>query len=238
MKITFESLCVEITRKCNMKCAHCIRGEAQDSDMPLNVLEKLLERTKSIQTLIITGGEPSLNIEGMRVLLRLLKKRCIPIFGFYIVTNGKRVTDEFMQTLIDYHLYVKECSDGYEDDYSTEIALSQDIFHEQIPPENIYKLQTLAAFSIKDKSTDWRKTPLINKGRAIDLTEYPKREPYTPLPQYEIADGVVHFGEIVTLTVDGMLIADCDYSYDEISPENISNYPSFISKVEDIDKLR
>lgn len=29
-KVIFKSFCFEITRKCNMKCLHCMRGEAQD----------------------------------------------------------------------------------------------------------------------------------------------------------------------------------------------------------------
>jgi len=32
-KLTFESLAIETTRRCNMKCAHCFRGDAQNVDI-------------------------------------------------------------------------------------------------------------------------------------------------------------------------------------------------------------
>lgn len=33
MELCLESLVVEITRRCNMKCPHCLRGNAQRVDI-------------------------------------------------------------------------------------------------------------------------------------------------------------------------------------------------------------
>lgn len=33
MKINVHTLIVEVTRRCNMTCKHCLRGDAQSLDM-------------------------------------------------------------------------------------------------------------------------------------------------------------------------------------------------------------
>lgn len=38
MLIDFECLTIEITRRCGMKCAHCMRGDAQDVLMDYNAI--------------------------------------------------------------------------------------------------------------------------------------------------------------------------------------------------------
>lgn len=37
-KIEYDSLVLEVTRRCNMNCAHCIRGETENIDMQHEVL--------------------------------------------------------------------------------------------------------------------------------------------------------------------------------------------------------
>ena len=33
MEIYVESLVIEVTRRCNMRCEHCLRGDAQNLDI-------------------------------------------------------------------------------------------------------------------------------------------------------------------------------------------------------------
>ena len=39
MRIKFKNLMIEVTRKCNMACAHCMRGEQQDKVIRLSKSE-------------------------------------------------------------------------------------------------------------------------------------------------------------------------------------------------------
>ena len=41
--ISIDSLVLEITRRCNMSCEHCMRGEAQNIDMDLSIIDKIFE---------------------------------------------------------------------------------------------------------------------------------------------------------------------------------------------------
>jgi len=45
MKIEIEDLVIETTRRCNMACPHCLRGPAQNADMPAKYLHDLLRNT-------------------------------------------------------------------------------------------------------------------------------------------------------------------------------------------------
>ena len=35
------NLVIEVTRKCNLQCAHCLRGEAQDIEISEAVIDKI-----------------------------------------------------------------------------------------------------------------------------------------------------------------------------------------------------
>lgn len=39
--VYFDSLAVEATRRCNMHCAHCLRGEAENKDISYEVMDAL-----------------------------------------------------------------------------------------------------------------------------------------------------------------------------------------------------
>lgn len=37
--VIFDEIAIELTRRCNLKCAHCFKGEAQDVDMPNEIID-------------------------------------------------------------------------------------------------------------------------------------------------------------------------------------------------------
>ena len=62
MKYKFDIVDIEITRKCQIKCKHCCRGDAQNVDMSEEIMEKFISQCDSINYLTFTGGEPFCNI--------------------------------------------------------------------------------------------------------------------------------------------------------------------------------
>lgn len=95
MKISYYNLILEITRRCNMNCAHCMRGEAQNIDIPFEVIDKALENVSHIGNLTLTGGEISLNPPAISYVAQQIIKRGINVDNIYMVTNGKLVTADF-----------------------------------------------------------------------------------------------------------------------------------------------
>jgi len=45
------NLVIEVTRRCNMECEHCLRGEAENVDMDIKYIEKLFQKIDYISTL-------------------------------------------------------------------------------------------------------------------------------------------------------------------------------------------
>lgn len=61
-RLIFNDLTIELTRRCNMCCSHCLRGDAQDKSMHIAHIDALLDQTQVIGHLHFAGGEPTLEI--------------------------------------------------------------------------------------------------------------------------------------------------------------------------------
>ena len=120
MKI--DHLAIEITRRCNIQCKHCIRGYAQNVDIPLKYIDMILDRTESIGHFCPTGGEPSLNIPAIQYFIDGCIERQITIDKFYISTNGINITQEFIDVCLD--LYAIST-----DKYHCSVQISNDKYH-------------------------------------------------------------------------------------------------------------
>ena len=233
MKIRWYDLMVEVTRRCNMRCAHCLRGEAEAVDMSKETVDALLDITESIDTITFGSGEPSLNYELIDYFVDECKRRGIPIYGYYVVTNGKVVPDGFLISLIKLHAYVVDCAGEME---ICGICLSKDMFHESILKENENKLRALSSFR-EDKETDFsRDHAIINLGRARSLNAFIKREaPYNCNVEAEIYDDVISFknSDYLSITVNGDILNACDYEYCNIEHLKIGNIfdPNLIEKL-------
>lgn len=212
MKLSFDSLAIEVTRKCNMCCAHCLRGEAENKDLNPNDLHQLLDQTSFIGTLTFTGGEPTLNLPVIAETLRYCKEHTIPVYDFYLVTNGKKITSEFLVLMIEWYAYCLECGGDGE---CSGVALSKDMYHEPINPHNESMLRGLGFYRPADKQTDYKKYFPINLGNArnLDNTKDPVH-----LEEIEVTheDESLRVAEAtITLTAEGDLLADCDYEYED-----------------------
>lgn len=99
MKMKLHHLTVEITRQCNLHCAHCVRGDAQDVTITPEIIDKLLDQIDAVVSLDLTGGEPFLHPEMVEYLFDGIIKRDISILTVGTVTNGtvcdKRCADAF-----------------------------------------------------------------------------------------------------------------------------------------------
>lgn len=166
--IELDSLVIEVTRQCNMHCAHCLRGDSQNVNITNEIIAMALKDVTYISHITFSGGEPGLNVSAIRRVLKYCRQHNIHVGDFFIVTNGKVVTDEFLHAVLDWYLYI-------EDDYDdvTAVMVSEDQWHNKIDFKNKNRL---AAFSFyhNEKGADC----LINEGNARELDYHDKREPY------------------------------------------------------------
>lgn len=105
-----------------------------------------------------------------------------------------------------------------DDNELSAVALSQDEFHDEIEQTNIEKLKALSFFNDTDKAVDFRKSYVVDIGRAKKLNNQLKQQPictqpvayiYEPLNELHITEGNI------TITVNGDILSDCDYEYTE-----------------------
>ena len=57
-KLNLNGLYLEVTRRCNMDCDHCMRGDAQNKDLDIQTLRPFFQTIETIETIGFTGGEP------------------------------------------------------------------------------------------------------------------------------------------------------------------------------------
>ena len=232
MKLAVDNLILEVTRRCNMACAHCMRGDAQNKDMTREIIDRVLENISSVCDITFTGGEPSLNVDIINYTLEKCKQLRIPVLEFYIVTNGKVVTEDFLIACLRWHAYVIEHSIEPE---TSGVALSRDKFHEPIPNENIALLRTLACFRPDDKHTNFDKYGVLALGRGAFLADTPVNEYRHPTRPdnfiMEMDDNEVRV-ERMTVTVDGDILSDCDYAYDDTAKLTVGHItdPDWLQK--------
>ena len=58
MEIIYHELGIELTRRCNEKCEHCLRGDAMDIDLSKEVIDALFDNNniRLIENLLLSGG--------------------------------------------------------------------------------------------------------------------------------------------------------------------------------------
>lgn len=234
--LVYETLCLEVTRRCNMHCAHCLRGDAQDMDMPLETAKAILSTASSISQIAFSGGEPTLNTKLILDILDFVKQARIPVYSFYIVTNGKYLPDDFLLALLKWNAYCQTCS-KYDENVSG-IALSDDIFHDPIPDENRSLLRSFK-FYTTDKVNDFAKNKnLLPMGRCAedDFGEMviPNCVFSTDICADKYDDTI--YLEEVYVSVTGEILPDCNYSYNKCKEKAIghaNDIPAFLTYIQE-----
>ena len=213
MSIHLGNVVIETTRRCNMSCDHCLRGDAQNLDMPNRWIESFFQQMAggSISYLTFSGGEPALNAEIIRDCLTLAIMHKVQVDSFYIATGGADITVEFVVAALKWFSYC-------EDKDSCQIHVSNDYFHQIEGRYSTELLDGLSFFGRKfETEGDTYGTDGSNGGvTAINQGNY--AENYGD-GQEEVADSFEDCEELkynasLYLNCKGYLINGCDWSYE------------------------
>lgn len=199
--MNIRSLVVEVTRKCNISCAHCLRGNASNMDMKKEYIDSLLNQVKYISDLTFSGGEPSLNVPIMEYFLEQCKVKKIGIGGFYIATNGMKISESFVMFCLKMYSYC----DSRE---SCCVELSNDIYHKKEGKYDINLLQGLSFFGKKFEVDNFNYnggTSLKSEGRNEGSYNKPRVHKVTLENLEDCID--------LYLNCKGEIINGCDWSY-------------------------
>ena len=216
MSPQIRDLVIECTRRCNMDCLHCLRGDPENIDMNEKYIRKLFSMIGGIGSLTMSGGEPSLVPHIHTKIIEIAKEELDDISSYFMVTNGMQVSNEFIRALFEWHMYCEN------DDEMNTVEISRDTMHDYIDPDNIKKLKAFRFVEERSIDSDYGQGEyLVNEGRSID--NYPTTRNQTP-ESIEIEE----YGDVKTietllyLDCHGNLQTNCDISYDTMDEGKFS----------------
>ena len=217
-----NNLVIEITRRCNAQCEHCLRGDAQNVDINNKVIDAMLEGVNFISHVAFTGGEPSLAVPKIKYFLKVIKERNIGLGSFYVVTNDKVKSLKLALALIELYDY---CDNN---DEMTGLCISKDQFHEYeidsvSEADKLYR--SLSFYRPDERSGQLRPDFIISEGRALinGLGNRTKdiEEIYFELNEDE--DTIDYIDNTVYVNALGDIIPGCDFSFETQEKIKIGN---------------
>ena len=218
MNITLANLVLEITRRCNMKCAHCLRGAAQPVDMDLEIINRVTRESDCICGLTLTGGEPSLNADAIRHIRYCTYCNGCDLGSFWLATNARYFKPEFYQE-------IEELYGACYEQRECVLTISGDQYHLRHSEVAYERYSELPFFNDSHMRNipDWW---LINEGYARknwlggkDLQ--PKR--LLEDTYYSAENDRLYVGDMIYINAMGDVLLGCDYSYASQKARSIGN---------------
>ena len=216
MEFYLSSLVLEVTRRCNMTCAHCMRGDAQNKDISTTVIDRLLDSVEGhgIGSVTLTGGEPSLNVPAIQYFVDQVQSRKIGVGSFYCVTNGKVESLPLVHALIDLYAYCDEPEMSF-------LAMSHDAYHETVQKSKLYS--ALKFFNTEGHGPASEEA-IIREGRARE-NGFGKRKYRQESWDIDAEDGseYVSVNNTLHIAVNGNVMPGCDFSFARVDRERVGN---------------
>lgn len=249
MKFILHDLAIETTRRCNMKCEHCMRGESQNIDAPKEIIDLILnnDEIKRIDHICFSGGEPTLNSNIIIYAINKIIAENIDVLEIVMVTNGQIFNKDLVEAFNRFNEYrnqrntqqltarynklnknvlnsiIQENTDGH-----VRITFSIDRFHYPVSQEvrdNYQKYAKGIKITEKDvEDKDIYKTGFATIGKdfnyKLDQLRYCKDGEY-----YTVIDNMY-------ITVTGFITSEGMGQYSDMDRINMGNiYNTTLSKI-------
>lgn len=174
MEIIYRELGIELTRRCNEQCKHCLRGDAIDSDLSNEVIDALFDNNdiRLIENLYLSGGEPTMNSKALSYLVDKIIEKKVVVGTYRVIINGTYYDPEFGNAIKRLHEYIdkvgwnRECNVMYANSFGR-IGISQDQYHKKARQEVLDKLKELPS-KIVILDDNYNPSKLLPYGRALD----------------------------------------------------------------------
>lgn len=213
MDFNINSLVLEITRRCNMQCEHCMRGEAQVLDMDLSIIDKIFESGIEFSDVTFTGGEPSLYPEAIQYFVDRLRFYGRTISYFYVKTNGKVESLEMVKALLELYSLCDETE-------GCTLDVSRDQFHEGYEHPLLYR--GLGFYAEGDHKA-YSYESLINEGLAYENGYGCRRPEDSRIVFGEGYDEEMYYIELLQVAANGNICGQCDISFEREDEETAGN---------------
>lgn len=229
-----------ITNNCNLDCAHCLRGQKNCTTMSDEVIEATLSQVRSVDTLNLSGGEPTLALDRIEKIIDYIIKNRIKVGDVTLTINGTIYSEELLKLLDEISKYIGD------DEVHGLVAISLDKYHlaeiiklglydEFIENLRRYRESKYFAFTREENP----KLKLFREGNAEALARkltVPLREikpviTYVRGGKLDIKNGLCNIGPFVTISATGNVTTtnasnehqDTIYNYGSVLNESIED---------------
>lgn len=84
----YAGIWIELTRRCNLQCAHCLCGESQNVDISTEIIDRIFVDVKDCGHIVLTGGEPLLRLDMIEYLINKIGEYRWHTDYLELTTNG------------------------------------------------------------------------------------------------------------------------------------------------------
>ena len=229
-KIATPHLGIELTQRCNLNCSHCFRGAARNISISKDIIEKVFEEVKYVQTLDLSGGELFLGYEQLKMLLEIAKQKGVTLENCSMLTNGT-VYDGRIYELLD-----KYFGENYQ------VGISNDDFHDKsirriygknmtdsespdLHPSSVNDIKNnMARHFFNEHCVGFQRVSyrLINNGRAVNV-KTPHKE-FEAMGYYfnRINPHALLVGPMIFVGADGF-VSDINSDLDKRNEQSLGN---------------
>lgn len=102
-----NTISFEITRRCNLNCKWCSKGEPQNLDISKEIIDKTLEEIQDyyINCIRITGGEPFLKPELIEYLINKIIEKKIKVKMLHMISNATIKSEKIRDSIVNFIEY-------------------------------------------------------------------------------------------------------------------------------------
>ena len=174
MKFILNDLAIETTRKCNMRCEHCMRGLSQNIDITPELIDMIFdnEEIAGINHICFSGGEPTLNPNIIIYIINKIIEQNLNVWEIVMVTNGQIFNRELLEAFNRFNEYRNKNNLQNNNQSCVRITFSNDKYHYPIKQEvkdNYYKYSRGIRFTEHDiEEKDIYKTGFSTIGKDFD----------------------------------------------------------------------
>ncbi len=226
-KIAVKELELILTQKCNLACAHCMRGDCSPKEINEDTLKNIFKKIHYVENLSLGGGEPSLAPHVVRKITQVLKENDVIVKSVNFTSNGTTCSDEFIEALLELKEYLAICTNKkayFTSKEETDLiyaCFSFDDFHiseiidrgfqiEQIY-ENVAKYQNALSEKCSIECRVSCDVDIYNSGRAKQIKDKQinKVRPMSVSDwkyPYILLDETIIVGGVMTISCDGEIV--------------------------------
>lgn len=209
------NLVIEVTRKCNQCCNHCLRGEAQNVNIKNEYITSILEQLRQMNMyfdVTFSGGEPTLNLPAIQHYINECQRLNVSHSSFYIATNGNNLGIDFAELCLKLYAMSEERE-------MCKVELSNDLQHEYVSDTEKDIFNGLKFFSDKHEKPinyfDRNSGGILqenfaensNEGRSMHVYEFDNFDDWQDHMFY--------------LNCNGNIINGCDWSYSSQNNQDV-----------------